>query len=281
MVNSLAFRTCSAHSPLSKRTSDAEPNFPRRWRLPLQQSVLKLSKPLLFTAVAVWLATGQAMAQSAGNAYRAEIVLLERIVAPEDVEEQMANRRVQPQPELPSQLVVTDANGNSHSTLRLVPKHEMTLSRAADRLVNSGRYKVLMTAGWYQSFPPNYNGQPMQVAVGDWLPEAGMREVEGTITIDRQRFLHVGVELNHWQPMPQTSQPQQTELQTGQPESVAAMASGGELQGAGSIEIMDEPQLNAELLTWIRETRRMRSEEIHFLDSPTIGVLVLFKKIGG
>ena len=34
-----------------------------------------------------------------------------------------------------------------------------------------------------------------------------------------------------------------------------------------------------ELLTWIRENRRMRSEEIHFLDSPTIGVLVFFKKI--
>ena len=35
----------------------------------------------------------------------------------------------------------------------------------------------------------------------------------------------------------------------------------------------------AELLTWIRETRRMRSEEVHFLDAPTLGVLIFFKKI--
>lgn len=35
-----------------------------------------------------------------------------------------------------------------------------------------------------------------------------------------------------------------------------------------------------ELVTWIRETRRMRSEEIHLLDSPTIGVLVFFKRVG-
>jgi hypothetical protein len=35
----------------------------------------------------------------------------------------------------------------------------------------------------------------------------------------------------------------------------------------------------AELLTWIRENRRMRSEEVHFLDSPTLGVLIFFKKI--
>ena len=36
-----------------------------------------------------------------------------------------------------------------------------------------------------------------------------------------------------------------------------------------------------ELITWIRETRRMRSEEIHFIDSPTVGVLVFFRKIEG
>ncbi|WP_339806689.1 CsiV family protein, partial [uncultured Marinobacter sp.] len=29
----------------------------------------------------------------------------------------------------------------------------------------------------------------------------------------------------------------------------------------------------------IHEPRRMRSEEIHFLDSPTIGVLVFFRKL--
>ncbi|MCL1488093.1 MAG: peptidoglycan binding protein CsiV [Marinobacter sp.] len=39
--------------------------------------------------------------------------------------------------------------------------------------------------------------------------------------------------------------------------------------------VQSEPQL----LTWIRETRRMRSSEIHFLDSPTIGVLIYFAKI--
>lgn len=37
--------------------------------------------------------------------------------------------------------------------------------------------------------------------------------------------------------------------------------------------------MTPELLTWIRETRRMRSEEIHYLDSPTIGVLIFFRKI--
>jgi len=239
----------------------------------LRPSVLKLANQLLLAATMAVVASGEALAQTSDNAYRAEIVLLERIVAPENIEEQMANRLLEPLPEAPRQLMVVDAGGNAGSSLRLVPKHEMTLSRAADRLVNSGRYRVLMTAGWYQSFPPNYEGRPMQVAVGDWLAAAGMREVEGTITIDRQRYLHVKVELNHWQAVADApaAQPaaQPTQASSGQPATIADMAEGG------------EPQPDIELLTWIRETRRMRSEEIHFLDSPTIGVLVFFRKIEG
>lgn len=35
--------------------------------------------------------------------------------------------------------------------------------------------------------------------IGDWIDNARTREVEGHITIDRQRYLHVNVHLNHWQ----------------------------------------------------------------------------------
>lgn len=243
----------------------------------MRTSVLKLATPFLLVASLAVMASGQALAQSSGNAYRAEIVVLERIVAPENVEEQMTNRHPEPMPDVPGQMMVVDADGNAHSTLRLVPKREMTLSRAADRLVNSGRYRVLMTAGWYQSFPPNYQGQPLQVAVGDWLAAAGVREVEGTITIDRQRYLHVQVALNHWQAAANPTTEQVPEPAVSQ----AAVEAGLVQDSPLPVDTVTEPQQNAELLTWIRETRRMRSEEIHFLDSPTIGVLVFFRKIGG
>ncbi|MDX1456196.1 MAG: CsiV family protein [Marinobacter sp.] len=233
-----------------------------------------IANPLAHFLVMVWavlMFTSQAHAQ-ANNAYRAEIVLLERIVDPNQVTERMASRDVEPTPDLPAKLLVKDFAGNTHTTLNLVPSNEMHLGSAASRLVNSGRYRVLMTAGWYQSFPPNYEGETLQVALGDWLAEAGHREVEGTITIDRQRFLHVNVALNHWQPAPQrVAEPMPASSDSGS--SLASMAQGGEIGG----EVINSPK--AELLTWIRETRRMRSEEIHFLDSPTLGVLVFFRKI--
>ncbi|MDC0662108.1 CsiV family protein [Marinobacter sp. SS21] len=238
-----------------------------------------LVRPLLTVAAALLLAS-QALAQEsqqvqADNAYRAEIVLLERVVDPVQVTERMAGRAVEMTPDLPGKLLVKDYAGNAHTTLNLVAPNEMRLGSAANRLVNSGRYRVLLTAGWYQAFPPDYEGEPLQVALGDWLAEAGHREIEGTITIDRQRFLHVNVALNHWRPAPEPVAAATPSIDASAPadDSVAAMAQGGEIQGAA----LATPK--AELLTWIRETRRMRSEEIHFLDSPTIGVLVFFRKI--
>ncbi|MEX2474108.1 CsiV family protein [Marinobacter sp.] len=190
------------------------------------------------------------------NYYRAEIVIVERIVKPENVRERMASRVPETIDGISQRMTVVREDGSIDSSLSLAPDNELHLRSAAQRLENSGRYRVLMSAGWYQSYPPDYEGQPMRVEIGDWLADAGHREVEGHITIDRQRYLHVGVHLNHWQPSESSVYPIQEQ-------GPAALAS------------------RAELLTWIRETRRMRSEEVHFLDSPTIGVLVFFKRIEG
>ncbi|NMT64668.1 CsiV family protein [Marinobacter orientalis] len=235
--------------------------------------------------------------------YRAELVILERRIAPDNINEQMASRIPEPpDPEISEILRVVDENGTSETTLDLVSRGELHLNSAANRLENSGRFRILLATGWYQSFPPDFEGEPLRVAIGDWLAEAGHRDVEGHITIDRQRYLHVDVHLNHWQPMPAEEKPADVgadDLDIAQP-SDDGNAEGGE-DGAESstgdkeevpvenvTETVDQPgqaptsdvnRPRAELVTWIRETRRMRSEEVHFLDSPTIGVLVFFKKI--
>ncbi|KAA1174834.1 5'-methylthioadenosine phosphorylase [Marinobacter salinexigens] len=188
---------------------------------------------------------GSVLAQSSAqnvpdDYYRAEFVILERIVDPGSINEHMADHIVEPTPATNDILWSVAQGGSVQSTLSLVSKNSLYLNSAAQRLERSGHYRLLAATGWYQTFPPNYDGKPLRVELGDWLPNSGTREIEGTITVDRQRYLHVGVHLNHWK------------------------------------EGMEGPK---ELVTWIRETRRMRSEEIHFLDSPTIGVLVFFKKI--
>lgn len=221
--------------------------------------------------------------------YRAEFVIIERKVAPEDINERMTGRIPEPpNPEVTEILRAVDANGTVETTRDLVPPAELHLNSAANRLENSGRYRVLLATGWYQSFPPDFEGEPLRVAIGEWLADAGHREVEGHITIDRQRYLHVDVHLNHWQPMPPTEQVVDRsggDPAMDQPSDAGVMGDEGD-DDAGEPTDQPEPAAmsaenrpKAELLTWIRETRRMRSEEVHFLDSPTIGVLIFFKKI--
>ena len=255
--------------------------------------------------------------------YRAEFVILERKVDPADVAERMSSRLPEPPNlDLEEVLRATSESGDTRTTLKLVPQQELHLNAAAKRLANSGRYRVLLAEGWYQAFPPDFEGKPLWVTIGDWLPDAEHTDVQGQITIDRQRYLHVDVQLNHWRPKTAAdnvlgidlnsetpSRPRPARLPI-EPAQNKAMTDRDALSGTDSqpANVAIEPAYDegdnaeneaaseqsagverelvrginwprAELITWIQETRRMRSEEVHFLDSPTLGVLIFFKKI--
>jgi hypothetical protein len=249
------------------------------------------------TMTATGMSAAQLPEQIPEDYYRAELLIIERKVTPEDVSEKMGVHTLNLTPEQDHKLLTITQDGTQVSTLNLIPDDKLHLSTAAQRLTRSGRFNVLALTGWYQAFPPDYKGNVMQVALGDWLESAGHREVEGTITIDRQRYLHVNVNLNHWY----ADQSGANSLAGPMPVSTVEPAlpgdnakSGDEISGngqqatdstvtgeTGQPAAQQDPALApaAELLTWIRETRRMRSEEVHFLDSPTLGVLVYFSPI--
>ncbi|MDO6440760.1 CsiV family protein [Marinobacter sp. 2_MG-2023] len=223
----------------------------------------------LLTAFLLTTAMAGHAQQTPDDYYRAEFVILERIIDPDAVNERMVNQKVAAPTDTNKDLYSVTGDGNVISSLKLQPRSQLHLGSAANRLEASGRYRVLMSAGWYEAFPPNYKGQPLRVEIGDWLAQAGQREIEGHITIDRQRYLHVAVHLNHWQEASVAASP----IAQGNPDQASDSST------AANAELAIKPDIPLDLLTWIRETRRMRSEEIHFLDSPTIGVLVFFRKI--
>lgn len=229
----------------------------------------RLLAHILLTALLAATSMASHAQQTPDDYYRAEFVILERIIDPDSVNERMVNKQVEPPVRTGKSLYRIDQDGSASSSLRLANRNQLYLGNAANRLENSGHYRVLMAKGWYEAFPPNYKGKPLRIEIGDWLKQAGQREIEGNITIDRQRYLHVNVHLNHWQESqivaPAIAKNKSTDTQS------------TDLAADGKPGLQSEVPL--ELLTWIRETRRMRSEEIHFLDSPTIGVLVFFRKI--
>jgi len=219
--------------------------------------------------------------------YRAEIVITQRLTDPTAIEERMAHKQVEPV-DTEQILMSLDADGSRITDLELVPARELYLNEPANRLERSGYYRVLLRAGWYQSFPPDHQGKSLRVAVGSWLENSGQRAVEGSIKIDRKRFLHVGIHLNHWIDGPQArvEYPPVVLVSVGNTETGDNNSEPG-TPGPANETSQEQPELlppepaytEPELATWIRETRRMRSEEIHFIDSPTIGALVFFKRV--
>jgi len=109
------------------------------------------------------------------------------------------------------------------------PDAGLRLAQVAQALRNSSNYRVLHHRAWRQ---PGYSpSRAVPVAVyNDESAEAGT--LEGTVTLNRRRFLHVNVDL--------------------------------------SFEALDG--LTA---VRMRQSRKMRSRELHYLDHPQIGVLVI------
>ncbi|MFE8071498.1 CsiV family protein [Marinobacteraceae bacterium S3BR75-40.1] len=175
-----------------------------------------------------------------------------------------------------------DANEKEPVDRTLLPEEELTLTTARDRLIRSGRYKPLMLIGWKEAFPPGHGTPPLTIRIGDHYRDH--YEVEGTIQIKRRRYLHVNAELFDlslpseedripeapaWSPLRQT----ETIGDTG-------MASSDDPLAALNFDVTEwraEPQ--TEIISWLRETRRMRSEELHLLDAPTLELLVYFEPI--
>lgn len=233
---------------------------------------ISLLVALLAGLVAYWSLLPRAYADD--DTYRAEFLLFERKVDPQSLIEKMAAKPVPSLPDNGVNLWVDQGEGQHQSDMPLLDPKQLELYTAARRLENSGRYKVLMLAGWVDRFPPGYQSRPLVIKIGD--PVDGHYPTEGYVQIDRQRYLHVTANL--------------TSLKFVQPQlepMVTSGASSSPLPGTADDDEMPllppsaqgGDQRVPQVITWMRETRRMRSKELHYLDSPTLGLLVYFEPV--
>jgi len=110
-------------------------------------------------------------------------------------------------------------------------KSDYALTSEAARLTRQG-YEVLYHNAWLEQFSPNTQSTLMLVDP--------FGSFEGTVRIERLRYLHVYPEVNLY------------------------TADGAEMPGT---------------IIRLDESRRMRSKEIHYIDHPVLGMLVLFRPV--
>lgn len=136
---------------------------------------------------------------------------------------------------------------------RWLPAAQMLMLRDARLIDGRGGNRVLLHGRWLQPVPARDRPEPIFIQTGSRL--SVRYQLEGAIAITLGRFLHFQAQLSYREPgMGQ------------RPVYLPARANG-----VTEIAALPDPVPGAMVLD---QSRRMRSNEIHYLDHPKLGVIV-------
>lgn len=176
-----------------------------------------------------------------------------------------------------------------------LPSSERALSRHAAALARHSGHRVLFHEAWRQPFRDNREAPALVVSGGDAY--GSHFELEGSIRLTLSRYLHLNTNLwltrfdpntgqtpGTWPQLPNrptrysVDVPAQIDAPLSSPfESPERNAWGLDLRTdtttANLPEFLREPYLPSRIVT-MNQQRRMRSEELHYLDHPLMGLLI-------
>ena len=199
---------------------------------------------------------------------------------------------------------------------QLLPEDQLALLKEAKKISSSRRTELLLHQAWTQAVPDRSNGQPVSVSAGDTFvdPRTGSirNQLEGEITVTLGRYLHLQPTLfftPDLTPEFSAADAANTTLQgsatrsttaagpTGRKPEVRDLSESGSLDGLSALDrlqarkrlALEQPtpllaarsDLEAELPPYVRldQSRRLRSGELHYIDHPEIGMLVLITPV--
>lgn len=152
----------------------------------------------------------------------------------------------------------------------LIPRPLLTLSAEAQRINQSRGRRLLLHVGWHMPMPGEQAPQPVRLWSG---PQYGnLHRIDGSLSFYVGRFLHVDANL-FWTefglepaPAPNWLDPERVYLNTWQvPQALPKPPDYSPL-----------PQFIPRSAVHFNEQRRMRSNELHYLDHPRLGLLIQF-----
>lgn len=212
-------------------------------------------------------------------------------------------RQQQPEEELPSWdrgLARLEQAKKADNTLYRLPEEQRSMDRYANAMARSGEYRVLFHEAWRQAMVEQDNSPAILVTGGEAFD--AHYELEGSVTLSVSRYLHLHTRLwltrfepnfgqppGAWPELPRRPNQPLPEGTTPAPSpSPTPSWSGTEWdQGWGSGNAWDsslnttssqpdflgEDYLPSRIVTMTQQ-RRMRSEELHYIDHPLFGLLI-------
>ncbi len=147
-------------------------------------------------------------------------------------------------------------------------------------------YRMLFHRVWNQAVYPKQQARPLRIVGGDQLAE-GEFELDGEITIDIARYLHLRTSLFYTQRVPHGWQsplalPAAPEPGAGTELSATDQEASNPDVSANTETPLSEPALFRDptlLSVQMKQGRRMRRDELHYLDHPMFGLLIKATRI--
>ena len=139
---------------------------------------------------------------------------------------------------------------------RWQPPERFQLRREAARIERRGAGRILFHGRWLQAVPPRGKPDPILVTGGASLaPPQPPHELIGSVGVTLGRYLHFRAELFFHGP------------------GLGLGPASAPMGADGNATLMAPAQVEAGYMV-ISESRRMRSEELHYLDHPKLGLVV-------
>lgn len=230
--------------------------------------IFQLCSALLLAA----LSASSHAANYAGTTFEIEMIVFSRTQGMEQAREAWP---AAPRLEYPRNWV--DFNTLNGESPLLFPVANQLDNKAA--VLNRGGYRVLFHRSWQQVLEQKRNSPAILVSGGNTV--GGLGELEGSVTLSVSRYLHLSTNLwfTEFAPRqdsgaillprkPRAPMPESTE----------------EPMGFGPAPINTMPALQpaqvfASHVAPLKQERRMRSGELHYLDHPKFGVLIQVRTV--
>ena len=230
--------------------------------------IFQLCSALLLAA----LSASSHAANYAGTTFEIEMIVFSRAQGMERARETWPTA---PRLEYPRKWV--DFNTLNGESPLLFPVANQLDNKAA--ALNRGGYRVLFHKSWQQVLQQKRNSPAILVSGGSTV--GGLGELEGSVTLSVSRYLHLSTNLWFTEFAPR--QDSGAILLPRKPQAPVP-ASADEPMGFGStaastLPALQPAQVFASHVAPLKQERRMRSGELHYLDHPKFGVLIQVRTV--
>lgn len=171
------------------------------------------------------------------------------------------------------------------AAFELLDSDQLMLTAYAEKINKQNDFRPLFHQAWLQTMGDRDNSLSIIIRGGDQFDDH--YELEGTIRLSVERYLHIQTDLwlsrfinataseePNWETLPKVPAPQLIDNSGPETLFVDASAPFSLASQQGNFGFFERDEYRVEKTVVMRQDRRMRSQELHYIDHPLMGVLV-------